>query len=130
MDPKAYVLMIGTNNTGHREAPPAETASGIRLILDLLRDRSPDSEILLLSVFPRGEKPEDRKRVINLGVNKLVKEFAATDDKIHWLDLTSTFLADDGILPKEVMPDFLHPQAKGYRMWARAMEPTLQELLK
>lgn len=130
VDPKAYVLMIGTNNTGHREAPPAETASGIRLILDLLRDRSPDSEILLLSVFPRGEKPEDRKRLINLGVNQLVKEFAANDDKIHWLDLTSTFLADDGTLPKEVMPDFLHPQVKGYRMWAEAMEPTLQKLLK
>ena len=130
VDPKAYVLMIGTNNTGHREAPPEETAGGIRLTLDLLRDRSPDAEILLLSVFPRGEKPDDRKRVINDGVNTIIRQYAGKDDKIHWLDLSDTFLNDEGILPKAVMPDFLHPQAKGYRMWAEAMEPSLKALLK
>jgi len=28
------------------------------------------------------------------------------------------------------MPDFLHPSAKGYQIWAEAMEPTLDEMLK
>lgn len=130
VDPEAYVLMIGTNNTGHREAPPQETATGIKLILELLRDRSPEAEIVLLSVFPRGEKPADRKRVINAGINKIIQGYAADDDKIHWLDLTATFLDNDGTLPKEIMPDFLHPRAKGYQMWAEAMEPTLKKLLK
>ena len=27
------------------------------------------------------------------------------------------------------MPDFLHPNEKGYEIWAEAMEPTLKELL-
>ena len=130
VDPKAYVLMIGTNNTGHREAPPQETASGVKLILDMLRDRSPEAEILLLSVFPRGEKPDDKKRQINQGVNGIIKAYAKDDPKIQWLDLSDTFLAEDGTLPKEVMPDFLHPRAKGYRMWAEAMEPELKKLLK
>lgn len=130
VDPKAYVLMIGTNNTGHREGPPAETASGIKLILDLLRDRSPDSEILLLSVFPRGEKSDDKKRVINDGINKLIEGYAKGDEKIHWLSMDKTFLSEDGSLSKEVMPDLLHPQAKGYQMWAEAMEPELKKLLK
>lgn len=130
VDPEAYVLMIGTNNTGHREAPPEETAGGIKLILELLRDRSPEAEILLLSVFPRGEKPDDRKRLINKGVNEIIASYAGGDEQIHWLDLTDTFLAEDGILPKKVMPDFLHPRTEGYQMWAEAMEPTLKKLLK
>ena len=129
VDPKAYVLMIGTNNTGHRMAPPEETASGIKLILELLRDRSPDAKILLLSVFPRDEKPEGKKRQVNDGINDTIKAYA-DGEHIHWLDMSDTFLAEDGTLPKEVMPDFLHPKAQGYRMWAEAMEPKLEELLK
>ena len=27
------------------------------------------------------------------------------------------------------MPDFLHPNAKGYEVWAKAMEPLLVELM-
>ena len=130
VDPKAYVLMIGTNNTGQRQAPAAETASGIKLTLELLRDRSPNAQILLLPVFPRGEKPDDKLRRLNDEVNAIIKDYAGSDDHIHWLDLTGTFLATDGTLSKDIMPDFLHPEAKGYRMWAEAMEPTLQDLLK
>jgi N-acetylglucosamine-6-sulfatase len=129
VDPKAYVLMIGTNNTGHRRADPKETATGIKVILELLQDRTPDAEILLLSVFPRGEQPDDELRRINDGVNRIIKTYAE-DPAIHWLDLTETFVDDEGVLPKAVMPDFLHPQEEGYRMWAEAMEPTLKKLLE
>ena len=127
VDPKLFVLMIGTNNTGQRQDPPEETAAGIQLILELLRDRKPDAKILLLSVFPRAEKPDAKPRLINNAINERIKTFA-DGDKIHWLDLSDTFLADDGSLPKEVMPDFLHPQAAGYEIWAKAMEAKIAAL--
>jgi lysophospholipase L1-like esterase len=129
VDPKAYVLMIGTNNTGHRMAPPENTAAGIKLILELLRDRSPDSKILLLSIFPRDEKPDGAKRKLNDDINALIKTYA-DGEHIHYLDVSDTFLTDDGILPKEIMPDFLHPKQQGYRLWAEAIEPKLKELLR
>ena len=34
-----------------------------------------------------------------------------------------------GVLSTKIMPDHLHPNARGYRIWARAMEPTLKKLL-
>jgi lysophospholipase L1-like esterase len=40
------------------------------------------------------------------------------------------FLTEDGVLPKEIMPDLLHPNEKGYELWAEALEPHLQKLLK
>jgi len=129
VDPKLIVLMIGTNNTGHRKDPPERTAEGIRLIVELLRDRKPEAEILLLSVFPRSEKPGDEMRRINDGINRRVQELA-DGESVHWLDLGPVFLDDEGVLPKEVMPDFLHPRQKGYRLWAEAMEPEIERLLR
>lgn len=128
VDPKLFVIMIGTNNTGHRQDPPEQTADGIKLILELLRDRKPDAKILLLSVFPRGEQPGDKLRQLNVEINRRLQPLA-DGERIHWLDLTDSFLAPDGTLPKDLMPDFLHPQAPGYFIWAKAMEPKLKELL-
>ncbi len=121
VDPKLFVLMIGTNNTGHRQDPPEQTADGIKLILELLQDRKPNARILLLSVFPRDEKPGGKQRQLNDAINVRIKPFA-DGGKVHWLNLTDTFLAQDGTLPKETMPDFLHPQAAGYEKWAKAIE--------
>ena len=45
------------------------------------------------------------------------------------LPLKETFLGKDGMLRKELMPDALHPSVEGYRVWAKAMEPMLTELL-
>lgn len=129
VDPKLFVVMIGTNNTGHRQDAPEKTADGIRLILDLLRDRKPDAKILLLSVFPRDEKPDGKLRKLNDGINALIKPMA-DGDKIHWLDLSEVFLDGDGILPKTIMPDSLHPKKLGYDMWGEAMEPKIEALLE
>jgi N-acetylglucosamine-6-sulfatase len=127
VDPKLFVLMIGTNNTGHRQDPPEQTADGIKLILELLQDRKPNAKILLLSIFPRGEKPDDKLRQLNNAINERIKTFA-DGDKIQWLDLGKEFLAEDGTLPKATMPDFLHPQAGGYEIWAKAMESHIARL--
>jgi len=127
VNPKLFVLMIGTNNTGHRMDPPEETADGIKLIVELLHDRKPDAKILLLSVFPRDEKPDGQRRLLNQAINERLKTFA-DGDKIQWLDLTGTFLAEDGTLPAAIMPDFLHPQAAGYEMWANSMESRISAL--
>ena len=66
LKPKAIVLMIGTNNTGHQGRPQKEldgavyqctaeqTAEGIKAILAQLRQKCPDAKILVLGIFPRG----------------------------------------------------------------------------
>lgn len=128
VDPKLVVMMIGTNNTGHRQDPPEVTADGVKMILELIQDRKPDAKVLLLGVFPRDERPDGVKRKINVAINERIAKLA-DGEKVHFLDVSEKFLAEDGMLPKEIMPDFLHPKEKGYRIWAEAMEPTIKELL-
>lgn len=129
MSPKLVVMMIGTNNTGHRHEPPEFTAAGIKTLLAEVQQRLPESKILLLAVFPRDENPDGQLRKINTGVNALIKNFA--DNKtIYFADINSVFLTKDGVLPKTIMPDLLHPNEQGYELWAKALEPHVQKLLK
>ncbi|HEV6968200.1 GDSL-type esterase/lipase family protein [Roseateles sp.] len=126
--PKAVVLMIGTNNTGHRAENPETTAAGIKRLLDEIRQRLPRAQVLLLAVFPRGEKPDDFLRGINRRVNKIIEGYA-DGRNVHFLDIGPALLQPDGTLSREVMPDLLHPNEHGYDIWQRAMAPTLQRLL-
>ena len=58
--PKAAMIMIGTNNSGNNSAE--QIADGIEAIVKLIRRKHPKTQILLLAVFPRGEKPDDPQR--------------------------------------------------------------------
>ena len=51
------------------------------------------------------------------------------DNMVFFLDINEKFLGADGSLSKEIMPDLLHPNAKGYEIWAEAVEPTIAELM-
>lgn len=126
--PKVAVLMFGTNNTGHRHEDPKTTAAGIRRNIDELRRRLPDTKILLLAIFPRGEKPDDQLRQLNEKVNAIIAGYA-DNRHVFYLNINQQFLAADGTLSKDIMPDLLHPNQKGYEIWARAMAPTLNKLM-
>ena len=128
LKPKLFVVMIGTNNTGHRKGAPEATAAGIEQIVDRLLEQSPQSKVLLLAVFPRGERADDELRKINDAVNERIAKLGDRD-RVEFLDLSDVFLDDDGTLPKSVMPDLLHPNAEGYQLWADAIEGPIARLL-
>lgn len=126
--PKLAVLMIGTNNTGHRQDAPEDIALGIKHIIGELRTRLPNTKILLLAIFPRGATIDDPLRVINDQTNALIANYA--DNKhVFFLNINDHFLDNEGSLPESIMPDLLHPNAKGYALWAKAMEPMIAELM-
>ena len=128
ISPKLAILMIGTNNTGHRQDPAEQTAAGVQAIIKQLRERLPKTKVLVLAVFPRGAKPEDKLRKLNDQINRILATYA--DDKhVFYQDLSGTFLQDDGVLPKSIMPDLLHPNEKGYELWAEAIEPNMKKLM-
>ncbi|MGV3663748.1 MAG: platelet-activating factor acetylhydrolase IB subunit [Prosthecobacter sp.] len=130
--PKAVVLMIGTNNSG---ADPAEgIAKGVTKIVETIRTKQPQAKILLLAVFPRGEKPSSAEKP-NPGRDKLKQVndiIAKLDDgkNVFFLDIGAKFMQPDGTLTKEIMPDFLHLSPAGYQIWADAISPKLAELMK
>jgi lysophospholipase L1-like esterase len=122
-DPKLIMLMIGTNNFGWNQQ---DVADCIKLILKEYETRCPDAHILLLGVFPRGPQPNSDMRTWVAGLNKII---ATYDDgkRVTYLDIGAKFLQPDGTLTADIMPDFLHPSAKGYQIWADAIQPVIDK---
>jgi beta-glucosidase len=125
ISPKVAVLMIGTNNAG--SSPAEDIAAGIEAIVKNLREKLPKTKILLLAVFPRGEKPNPTREKL-AAVNERIAKLH-DGQMVTYLDIGPRFVNDDGTISKEIMPDYLHLSRKGYRIWADAMEPTLWSLL-
>ena len=121
---RLFVVMIGTNNGGD-SAP--DVAAGIEAIVKEIAGKQPQAKILLLGIFPRSEKP-DGTRQKNEEVNKLI---AKLDDKktVTFLDIGDKFLDKDKVLSKDIMPDALHPNAKGYEIWANAIDEPIKRVL-
>lgn len=136
LNPKVLVLLIGTNNNGRDKdttnAPPrntpAQAIEGVTKVVKEVREKLPKTKILLLAIFPREDAysaPAVNIRETNEGIAKL-----ADGKTVTFLDINANFVDKDGKLLDGVMPDKLHPDEKGYQIWAKAMEPTLERLLK
>jgi lysophospholipase L1-like esterase len=125
--PRAAVMLIGTNNTGHLQRPAEETTAGIRAVIGEFQKHLPNTPLVMLSIFPRGERPDDPMRRLNDEINAKAKKLA-DGSRVIWLDLSSMFFNPDKTLSKEIMPDFLHLSPAAYERWAKGLEPVLKRL--
>jgi lysophospholipase L1-like esterase len=125
--PKVAVVMIGTNNLGSNTAE--EIAEGNKAIVEEIHKKSPDTKVLLLGIFPRSPKATDKVRDKIKDINAIIAKLGK-EKNVRYLDIGDKFLEKDGSLSKDIMPDYLHLSAKGYQIWADAIEPTVKEMLK
>jgi lysophospholipase L1-like esterase len=131
--PKAIMLMIGTNNSGGNDnagtPTAAEIAEGVGAVVLEMRNDFPNAKILLLAIFPRGLAGDSvRDKIVE--INKIV---ARLDDQRHvfYLDIGARFLDEKGnFLPDAFRADNLHPQAKGYDIWGAAVKDKLADLMR
>lgn len=128
IQPRLLVLLVGTNNAGHRMDKAEDTALGIKQILSVLAEKLPQTKILLLAIFPRSAKPTQKLRILNEQVNQIIRTYA-DDEKVFFRDINHIFLDEKGRITSDVMNDFLHPNTSQYQLFAEAIEPTLVSLL-
>ncbi|PAW84415.1 MAG: hypothetical protein B9S33_11785 [Pedosphaera sp. Tous-C6FEB] len=122
---KVVVMHIGTNNAGKNT--PEEIAAGVRALLDEIHQRQPQAHVILMAIFPRGAKPDAMRAKLDT-TNRLLAQFASPG-RVTFLDIGAKFLQPDGTIARDIMGDYLHPSAKGYQIWAEAIEPLLVKLL-
>ena len=123
ISPKVVILEIGTDNNNDRAA---KITAGVTAIVKQINEKLPQAKLLLLGIFPRGTHETDHLRKKMAAVNAELAKLS----NVSYLEIWEPFLAEDGSIPKEVMPDALHLSARGYQIWADAMQPTLDNLLK
>ncbi|MFA5292977.1 MAG: platelet-activating factor acetylhydrolase IB subunit [Phycisphaerae bacterium] len=136
INPKLAVILIGINNDVDSSAE--QIADGIKAVVCQLRTKLPETKVLVLGIFPRGYGKQMRNKksdaTMNLmwekndQANKLASKIA--DNKmIFYLNINKKFLNKKGVLTREIMPDLVHPNEKGYQIWAEAVEPTIVKLM-
>jgi len=136
--PKLAVILIGTNNSGDQNASVEQIADGIKAIVCQLRTKLPETKVLILAIFPRGDDEQMKNKMSdavfnphwakNNKISKLASKVA--DNKmVFYLDINKKFLNKKGVFTKEVTPDLVHLSEKGYQIWAEAMEPTIVKLM-
>ncbi len=125
IQPKVAMLMIGTNNGGDSAE---DVAAGITAIVKEIQAKSPKTKVLLLGIFPRGEKPNPGREK-NDKVNGIVAKLDDGGKTVKYADIGEKFLQPDKTISKEIMPDFLHLSEKGYQIWADAVLAPIKELL-
>lgn len=140
------VVLIGTNNLPHIQADQIHTvALGIQAIVKVLRNALPKSTILLNEVFPRSdgnaragafvdvlnglmENWYNEKVARNANENHFLKYLRCGGVYLstHTLRDESNKTGDDSFASKpakaikvnsSLMPDSLHPNAVGMKMW-------------
>jgi lysophospholipase L1-like esterase len=157
--PKLAVIMIGTNNSNNNDNTAEEIADGVKAIVKEVHEKLPETKILLLGIFPRGATTDEqlekiitrngqreidpselhakiaaakeatmKQREKNAEASSLASQ-VADNNMIFYMDIGDKFLTPDGVLSKDIMPDYLHPNAKGYEIWAETIEPKVAELL-
>jgi len=123
--PKLVTLMIGTNNSGRDSAP--DIALGIETIVAELRQRLPESKIVIFSVFPRNHPRTKGDFEQVKAINKLLPAIADNQHVFH-VDINQNFLDANGQLRPELFgKDRLHLAGAGYDVWYQALQPILKE---
>jgi lysophospholipase L1-like esterase len=123
LNPAGIVLLIGTNDL-EEGASPQVISDNVNLILKKLQNHRTDMPIILCQVFPSDssmKRPASAIKQINQLYQKLAKNFA----QVTVLDTWTLFANSEGNAKAEEFPDLLHPNGKGYAMWAASLRPLL-----
>lgn len=125
ISPKLAIVMIGQNNGPFNSGE--EIGAGVSAIVRTLREKLPHTKILVLGIFPRGEKPTPERAVL-AKANEVASKLA-DGKQVFYLDVNHLFLRPDGSIPATRMPDFEHPSKEGFQVWAEEIEPKVAELM-
>lgn len=127
IQPKAAVVMIGTNNSNGEDNTPGQIMEGVAAIVRRLRERLPQTKVLLVAIFPRGENFNPQRGKL-LQINQVLEKLA-DNQNVFWMNFGHRLVNADGTIPRELMPDYLHLTPAAYGIWAAEIEQRLSNII-
>ena len=126
VDPIAVVLYAGENDLAAGATPEQVLADFKRFVSDMRR-ALPDIPIAFMSIKPSPARWALRESMHK--TNELVKASIAGGKNLWYVDVAGALLDKGGVVrPELFLPDRLHLNAEGYRLWAEILKPPLKEI--
>jgi lysophospholipase L1-like esterase len=126
LNPKAVVLLIGTNDL-EEGASPETIVGDLKLVLAGLKRHNPQMPIILCQLLPSSatmKRPADQIEATNALYLAAVKN----DPQVIPLDTWRLFADANGDARPDEFPDLLHPNDAAYAKWAAALRPVFATL--
>lgn len=124
--PRVVVLLIGTNNL-NAGGTVAQTVAGIDDDIAAIHQVSPRTEVLLNGLFPRGRVTDPLRTEVN-EVNAVLSAQASSLGVVY-TDPGALLIESNGSIAPNFHSDLIHPDARGYEIWAEAIVPTIEAML-
>ncbi|MBL9138319.1 MAG: DUF1080 domain-containing protein [Verrucomicrobiales bacterium] len=126
LQPKAVVLLIGTNDL-EEKAEPETIDANLGLLLARFKQHDPRMPVVLCLVFPSSESKHRPSAAIQK-INQLYAKRVKGDGQVTVLDTWTLFADAKGDAKPEEFPDLLHLNEPAYQKWAAALRPLFATL--
>lgn len=121
MQPRNLVMLMGVNDLS-QGVPQDQILYNIRSIINLVQEKSPETNIVLQAVYPTGAERDSLYENFQLKGrdSSTVAEFnrklaaMAEEENVRFLDLTEILSDENGNLREDYTFDGLHPNTAGY----------------
>lgn len=131
--PGVVVLNIGTNNLSATDRwhgdDPEEAAAGVLAVIEKIHDISPESRVISMAVFPRGDDGDPMQLKVD-ALNAAVDRDTAGLEYVIRLDLRKEFIKAGRQVMECYCRDRVHLASPGYEAWAAALIPMLRTELQ
>ncbi|MBQ7105853.1 MAG: lysophospholipase [Bacilli bacterium] len=120
-EPDKVFILIGTNDIVHN-IDSEETIDNIKSIINIIQEKTPNTEIFLESIYPVNNNKKAGKNFGKIGkrnnddikyINSKLKEFCK-EKKITYIDVYDALTNEDGDLSTKYTNDGLHLNEYGY----------------
>ena len=123
--PRAVVVYEGDNDLAEGSSKtPAVVAGDFRKFVQIVQGALPDTWIYILSIKPSKLRWNQWPQMN--AANKLMQDYAATQQRVQYIDIATPMFDANGNLPRDLFKfDGLHPTPKLYAMWTAIIKPIL-----
>lgn len=122
--PRLVVLYAGDNDLAGG-LTPEQVFADFKQFAELIRGRSPATRVAFVAIKPSPSRWNLRDRVDR--ANALVKEYAARENNLTYIDVYTPMIGPDGRPREELfVADKLHMNRRGYDVWRSVIGPHLR----
>lgn len=125
--PKLVVLYAGDNDIASGKTPE-QVRDDFKAFVAKVREALPETRVAYLAIKPSSSRLKffDRHKA----TNDLIREVIATDPKLIYVDTWTPILDAEGKPRDEFfLPDRLHLNDAGYKLWAGIVGPVLDKFV-
>lgn len=122
-EPRMILLYAGDNDIANGKSA-RDVLADVQRFVELAHEPLPETRVAFIAIKPsiaRWELVDEMEKA-----NDLVREYAADNDRVEYIDIFTPMLAEDGRpRPELFLEDGLHLNAEGYALWREVLAPYL-----